>query len=107
MTDPDGLDDMLRYYEETPEEPRLFKSSGILEFARPKEIIVRYLAAPQLVVLDVGGGPPTIPDSAMGCHKDENTPSSARFLRKQYREPDCSPHPWDIMAVEALYQNAD
>ena len=57
MTDPDGLIDMLRYYEETPEEPRLFKSSGILEFARSKEIIMRYLAPPPLVALDVGGGP--------------------------------------------------
>lgn len=57
MTDPAGLEDMLRYYEATPEEPRLFKSSGILEFTRSKEIIMRYLAAPPLVVLDVGGGP--------------------------------------------------
>ena len=57
MTDSGHLDDMLRYYQETPEEPRLFKSSGILEFARSKEIIMRYLAPPPLVVLDVGGGP--------------------------------------------------
>ena len=48
---------MLRYYQETPEEPRLFKASGILEFARFKEIIMRYLAPQPLVVLDVGGGP--------------------------------------------------
>ena len=61
MTDPDGLEDMPRYYEETPEEPRLFKSSGVLEFARSKEIIMRYLAAPPLVVLDVGGCPPYHP----------------------------------------------
>lgn len=52
-----GLEDMLRYYEATPEEPRLFKPSGILEFARSKEIIMRHLAPPPLVVLDVGGGP--------------------------------------------------
>ena len=57
MANSDGLEDMLRYYQETPEEPRLFKSSGILEFARSKEIIMRYLAPPPLVVLDVGGGP--------------------------------------------------
>ena len=57
MPDLDGLDDMLRYYDDTSEEPRLFKSSGILEFARSKEIIMRHLAAPPLVVLDVGGGP--------------------------------------------------
>ncbi len=57
MADPDGLDDMLRYYQETPEEPRLFKGSGVLEFARSKEIIMRFLAPPPLVALDVGGGP--------------------------------------------------
>ena len=112
MTDPTGLEDMRRYYECTPEEPRLFKSSGILEFARSKEIILRYLAAPPLVVLDEGAHP-TIPDSAMGY--DKYTPPWAEALlnpnpedpRGLYKEPDCSPHPWDIMAVEALYQNAD
>ncbi len=57
MPDPDGLNEMLRYYEETPEEPRLFKGTGILEFARSREIIMRYLAPPPMVVLDVGGGP--------------------------------------------------
>ena len=69
MPDPDGLNEMLRYYEEimvheaghavglSPEEPRLFKGTGILEFARSREIIMRYLAPPPMVVLDVGGGP--------------------------------------------------
>lgn len=57
MANSDGLEDMLRYYQKTPEEPRLFKSSGILEFARSKEIVMRYLAPPPLVALDVGGGP--------------------------------------------------
>ena len=59
------------------------------------------------------GAHPTIPDSAMGY--DKYTPPWAEALlnpdpedpRGLYREPDCSPHPWDIMAVEALYQNAD
>ena len=57
MANQDNLDDILRYYQRTPEEPRLFKSSGILEFTRSKEIIMRYLAPPPLMVLDVGGGP--------------------------------------------------
>ena len=38
---------------------------------------------------------PTIPDSVM------NYDSNIRYFSN---EPDCSPHPFDIMAIEALYQ---
>ena len=53
----DGLEEVLRFYQETQEESRLFKSTGILEFARSQEIIMRYFPPPPLAVLDIGGGP--------------------------------------------------
>ena len=37
---------------------------------------------------------PTIPDSVMSY-----------YGRTGISEPDCSPHPFDIMAIYALYQN--
>ncbi len=51
--------EMLAYYGDLfEEEGRLSNSaSGILEFARTKEIISRHLPPPPRIVLDVGGGP--------------------------------------------------
>jgi len=50
--------EMLAYYGDLfEEEGRLSNSaSGILEFARTKEIISRHLPPPPRIVLDVGGG---------------------------------------------------
>ena len=42
---------------------------------------------------------PTIPDSVMNYNSDVWHP-----VGSGYSEPDCSPHPFDIMAIEALYQ---
>ena len=50
------MDELIRYYESTDEERRLFGGSGMLELERSKEIIGRYLSEPVRVV-DVGGGP--------------------------------------------------
>ena len=48
---------MFSYYERYDEGSRLARGSGMLEFARMKELIGRFLAPPPRVVLDVGGGP--------------------------------------------------
>ena len=46
---------------------------------------------------------PTIPDSAMNY--DTDVPQEwARWVPSPLVEPDCSPHPFDIMAIYALYQ---
>ena len=45
------------YYERYDEAGRLARGDGLLEFARMKELIQRFLPSPPAVVLDVGGGP--------------------------------------------------
>lgn len=46
---------------------------------------------------------PTIPDSAMNY--DGDVPKHwARWAPSPLNEPDCSPHPFDILAIYALYQ---
>jgi SAM-dependent methyltransferase len=54
--DPD-LAAMARYYDRGLEQGRLAEPSGVLEFERTKEIILRHLPAPPSVVADIGGGP--------------------------------------------------
>jgi SAM-dependent methyltransferase len=53
------VDDEIRaYYEETGiERDRLTKGASRLEFARTKELLLRYLPPVPVSVLDVGGGP--------------------------------------------------
>ena len=44
---------------------------------------------------------PTIPGTVMNYDGEE----SIRYpVGANFREPDCSPHPFDVMAIEALYQ---
>ena len=45
---------------------------------------------------------PTIPDSAMNYDDEVRHPRAGA----DFAEPDCSPHPLDVMAIYALYQNA-
>ena len=45
------------YYNRGLEAGRLFRSHGLLEFARTQEIILRHLPPPPCTVIDVGGGP--------------------------------------------------
>lgn len=42
---------------------------------------------------------PSIPDAAMNYDKE--------VLSTCDKEPDCSPHPFDILAIWALYQTVD
>ena len=52
-----GGNEMTSYYESFDEAGRLGKGSGLLEFARMRELIRRFLPPPPREVLDVGGGP--------------------------------------------------
>ena len=48
--------------------------------------------------------PPTIPDAVMNYDSRKHI----RFpVGSGFSEPDCSPHPYDILALYALYQSAD
>ena len=49
---------------------------------------------------------PTIPDSVMN-YDDEVPAYWATWASSPLNEPDCSPHPFDIMAAYALYQAVD
>ncbi len=53
---PDGIE-ILPHYERFDEADRLARGSGLLEYARMRELIQRFLSPPPGVVLDVGGGP--------------------------------------------------
>ena len=55
------------------------------------------------------GSHPTIPDTVMNYDYestflyDSSRPENEMWIRPE-PEPDCSPHPFDIMAIYALYQ---
>jgi ubiquinone/menaquinone biosynthesis C-methylase UbiE len=48
--------DILAYYERNNESERLQSGAGLLEFARTKELVRRFLMPPPAIVLDIGGG---------------------------------------------------
>jgi SAM-dependent methyltransferase len=50
------MQDMVRFYSENPDEDRLSAGAGLLEFARTREILGRYLPSGRRTILDVGGG---------------------------------------------------
>jgi SAM-dependent methyltransferase len=52
-----SMDEILGYYETGEELGRLERGYSRLEFARTKELLLRYLPPPPARVLDVGGGP--------------------------------------------------
>jgi ubiquinone/menaquinone biosynthesis C-methylase UbiE len=54
-TPPTFPPEITRYYQEIAEEGRLAAGASQLEFARTKEIVVRYLPLPPATVLDIGG----------------------------------------------------
>jgi ubiquinone/menaquinone biosynthesis C-methylase UbiE len=47
--------EITRYYQEVAEEGRLAAGPAQLEFARTKEVVLRYLPPPPATILDVGG----------------------------------------------------
>ena len=54
---PSNIPEFLSYYESFDEANRLKRGAGLLEIARMRELIQRFLPPPPTVVLDVGGGP--------------------------------------------------
>src|SRR6266436_7374169 len=52
---PEFPKEIARYYQEVEEERRLAAGPSQLEFARTKEVVLRYLSSPPATVLDVGG----------------------------------------------------
>jgi ubiquinone/menaquinone biosynthesis C-methylase UbiE len=52
---PEFPKEITRYYQEVPEEERLAAGPSQLEFARTKEVVLRYLPPPPATILDVGG----------------------------------------------------
>ena len=52
---PEFPKEITRYYEEVAEEGRLAAGPSQLEFARTKEVVLRYLSPPPATILDVGG----------------------------------------------------
>src|SRR5262245_43405255 len=48
-------DEITRYYQEVAEEGRLAEGPSQLEFARTKEVVLRYLPTPPATILRVGG----------------------------------------------------
>jgi SAM-dependent methyltransferase len=49
--------EVLAYYQQGQEAPRLLTGHGNLEFARTQEIIARHLPPAPAVIFDIGGGP--------------------------------------------------
>lgn len=49
--------DMQRFYGLGQERERLSRGAGVLEFARTRELLQRYLPPPPAKILDIGGGP--------------------------------------------------
>src|SRR5262245_66600893 len=47
--------EIARYYQQVAEEGRLAAGPSQLEFARTKEVVLRYLPPPPATILDVGG----------------------------------------------------
>ncbi len=55
---PEVAEEILSYYEQGKEDGRLSNTpEGKLEFARTKDLLLRFLPKPPAVVYDVGGGP--------------------------------------------------
>jgi len=52
---PELPQEIARYYQEVGEEGRLAVGPAQLEFARTKEVVLRYLPSPPATILDVGG----------------------------------------------------
>jgi SAM-dependent methyltransferase len=55
MSDSSDIDRIVDFYTGIPETPRLTSGVGLLEAARTRKILERYLGGEQLEVLDVGG----------------------------------------------------
>src|SRR5262245_40488598 len=82
-----------RYYNEVAEEGRLAAGPSQLEFARTKELVLRYLPPPPATVLDVGGAAGAyalwLAESGYQVHLIDATP---RLVEEARRRSEASPN---------------
>src|SRR4051812_5026284 len=82
-----------RYYQEVAEEGRLTAGPSQLEFARTKEVVLRYLPPPPATVLDVGGAAGAyalwLAERGYRMHLIDAVP---RLVEEARRRSEASPH---------------
>lgn len=79
------MQEIVSFYRDNPDEDRLSRGWGALEFARSKEILLRHLGEGRRTILDVGGGTGVYSEwlGEMGheTHLVDITPSHVEFAR--------------------------
>src|SRR5262245_8941670 len=84
--------EIARYYQEVAEEGRLAAGPSRLEFARTKEIVLRYLSPPPATILDVGGASGAyalwLADTGYQVHLIDPVP---RLVEEAQRRSEASP----------------
>jgi ubiquinone/menaquinone biosynthesis C-methylase UbiE len=82
-----------RYYQEVAEEGRLVAGPSQLEFARTKEVVLRYLPPPPATILDVGGAAGAyalwLAEKGYQVHLIDAVP---RLVEDARRRSEASPH---------------
>lgn len=85
--------EVTRYYQEVAEEGRLAAGPSQLEFARTKEVVLRYLPPPPATILDVGGAAGTyalwLAEKGYQVHLIDAVP---RLVEEAQRRSQASPH---------------
>ena len=83
------MQDTIGFYSEHPDDERLSRGWGMLEFARSKEIVLRHLPAGTRTVLDVGGGTGIytewLGELGYDAHLIDITPAHIAFARSNRR----------------------
>jgi ubiquinone/menaquinone biosynthesis C-methylase UbiE len=86
--------EITRYYQEVAEEGRLAAGPSQLEFARTKEVVLRYLLPPPATILDVGGAAGAyalwLTEKGYQVHLIDPVP---RLVEEARRRSEASPHP--------------
>src|SRR5262245_22761209 len=84
--------EITRYYQEVAEEGRLAAGPAQLEFARTKEVVLRYLPPPPATILDVGGASGVyalwLAERGYQVHLIDAVP---RLVEEARRRPEASP----------------
>jgi SAM-dependent methyltransferase len=90
---PELPQEIARYYQEVAEEGRLAAGPSQLEFARTKEVVLRYLPSPPATILDVGGAAGVyalwLAELGFQVHLIEPVP---RLVEEARRRSDASPN---------------
>jgi ubiquinone/menaquinone biosynthesis C-methylase UbiE len=85
-------EEIVRYYQEVAEEGRLAVGPSQLEFARTKEVVLRYLPPPPATILDVGGAAGAyalwLADQGYQVHLIDRAP---RLVQEAQRRSEASP----------------